>query len=70
MTARRLVYAGAFPDVGRFRVTWSSDHQEYRVQFLSPLGDLLAEYFTADRDDAIGTADRMLANRAVAVGAD
>ena len=70
MTARRLVYAGAFPDVGRFRVTWSSEFQEYRVQFLSPLGDLLAEYFTADRDDAIGTADRMLANRAAAVGAD
>jgi hypothetical protein len=68
MSARRLVYAGAFPGVGRFRVTWSDEFQEYRVQLIDQGDQLLAEYFTADRADAIGTADQLLADRAALVG--
>jgi len=68
MSARRLVYAGAFPGVGRFRVTWSDEFQEYRVQLLDQGDQLLAEYFTDDRTDAIGTADQLLADRAALVG--
>jgi hypothetical protein len=68
MSARRLVYAGAFPGVGRFRVTWSDEFQEYRVQLIDQGDQLLAEYVTADRADAIGTADQLLADRAALVG--
>ena len=68
MSARRLVYAGAFPGVGRFRVTWSDEFQEYRVQLIDQGDQLLAEYFTDDRADAIGTADQLLADRAALVG--
>jgi hypothetical protein len=68
MSARRLVYAGAFPEVGRFRVSWSDEFEEYRVQLIDPAGQLLAEYFTDDRADAVATADRMLADRAAQVG--
>ena len=68
MSSRRLVYAGAFPGVGRFRVTWSAEFGEYRVQLIDPADQLLAEYFTDDRADAVATADRMLADRAALVG--
>jgi rRNA-processing protein FCF1 len=68
MSARRLVYAGAFPGVGRFRVTWSAEFEEYRVQLIDTADQLLAEYFTDDRADAVATADRMLADRAALVG--
>jgi hypothetical protein len=68
MSARRLVYAGAFPGVGRFRVTWSDEFQEYRVQLIDQGDQLLAEYFTDDRADAIATADQLLADRAALVG--
>ena len=68
MSARRLVYAGAFPGVGRFRVTWSDEFQEYRVQLIDQGDQLLAESFTDDRADAIGTADQLLADRAALVG--
>jgi len=68
MSGRRLVYAGAFPGVGRFRVTWSAEFAEYRVQLIDPDDQLVAEYFTDDRADAVATADRMLADRAALVG--
>lgn len=68
MSARRLVYAGAFPGVGRFRVTWSDEFQEYRVQLIDQGDQLLAEYFTDDRADAIATADQLLADRAALIG--
>lgn len=68
--SRRLVYAGAFPGVGRFRVTWSADWSEYRVHLFDLAGDLVAEYFTDDRADAVATADRMLADRAAMVGVE
>ena len=70
MSARRLVYAGAFPGVGRFRVTWSDEFGEYRVQLIDLDDQLLAEYFTDDRADAVATADRLLADRAAQVGVD
>lgn len=69
MSTRRLVYAGAFPGVGRFRVTWSDEFQEYRVQLIDLADQLVAEYFTDDRADAVATADRMMADRAALVGA-
>lgn len=68
--SRRLVYAGAFPGVGRFRVTWSADWAEYRVHLFDQAGDLVAEYFTDDRADAVATADRMMVDRAALVGVE
>ena len=68
--SRRLVYAGAFPGVGRFRVTWSADWAEYRVHLFDLAGELVAEYFTDDRADAVATADRMMADRAALVGVE
>jgi hypothetical protein len=68
--SRRLVYAGAFPGVGRFRVTWSPEYSEYRVQLIDQAENLVAEYFTDDRVDAINTADRMLDDQAARLGVD
>jgi hypothetical protein len=68
MSGRRLVYAGSFPQVGRFRVTWSDEFQEYRVQLIDQAGQLAAEYFTDDRADALATADQLMADRAALVG--
>ena len=41
--SRRLVYAGAFPGVGRFRVTWSGEYSEYRVQLIDQAENLVSE---------------------------
>jgi hypothetical protein len=68
--SRRLVYAGAFPGVGRFRVTWSAEYSEYRVQLIDQAENLVSEYFTGDRVDAINTADRMLSDQAARLGVD
>ena len=68
--SRRLVYAGAFPGVGRFRVTWSAEYSEYRVQLIDQAENLVSEYFTDDRVDAINTADRMLDDQAARLGVD
>jgi hypothetical protein len=68
--SRRLVYAGAFPGVGRFRVTWSAEYSEYRVQLIDQAQNLVSEYFTDDRADAINTADRMLSDQAARLGVD
>ena len=68
MSGRRLVYAGAFPGVGRFPVIWSDEFGEYRVQLIDLADRLLAEYFTEDRADAVATADRLLADHAATLG--
>ena len=65
---RRLVYVGAFQDVGRVRVTWSDDWSEYCARLVDSTGELVAEYFTDDRADALATADRMLADLAARQG--
>jgi len=68
MTARRLVLAGTFPDVGRVRVTYSGELGEYCVRLVAPDGQLVAEYFTDDRADALGTADALMRERGASLG--
>ena len=65
---RRLVYVGAVQDVGRVRVTGSDDWSEYCARLVDSAGELVAEYFTDDRADALATADRMLADLAARQG--
>lgn len=60
MTGRRLVYRGAVQDIGRVRVTWSDEWSEYCARVTDSSGELVGEYFTDDRRDAIDTGDRML----------
>lgn len=60
MSSRRLIYRGAVQDVGRVRVTWSDDWAEYCARVTDSTGDLVGEYFTDDRRDAIATGERML----------
>jgi len=68
MSARlRLVQLVAVADVGMVRVAWSATWAEYRVRATGPAG-LVAEYFTDDRADALGTADVMLAELAALAG--
>jgi hypothetical protein len=50
------------------RVDWSATWSEYQVRALGPDGRLMAEYFTDDRADALGTAEHMLAELASAAG--
>lgn len=64
----RLVQLVRLPDAGLVRVAWSAFWSEYRVRAHGPDGRMVAEYFTNDRDDALGTADRMLAELASAAG--
>jgi hypothetical protein len=63
----RLVQLVAVADVGMVRVAWSASWSEYRVRATGPAGQV-AEYFTDDRTDALGTADAMLAQLAAAAG--
>ena len=63
----RLVQLVAVADVGMVRVAWSAEWSEYRVRATGPAG-LVAEYFTDDRADALGTADAMLAELAERAG--
>lgn len=63
----RLVQLVAVADVGMVRVAWSASWCEYRVRATGPAG-LVAEYFTDDRADALGTADAMLAELAALAG--
>ena len=60
----RLVQLVAVADAGLVRVAWSATWSEYQVRATGPGGHLVAEYFTDDRADAMGTADAMLAERA------
>ena len=64
----RLVQLVHLADVGMVRVAWSASWCEYRVRATGPAGELVAEYFTDDRADALGTADAMLADLAAAAG--
>jgi hypothetical protein len=64
----RLVQVFRLADAGRVRVAWSATWSEYQVRATGPGGRLVAEYFTDDRADAMGTAYAMLAQLADAAG--
>jgi hypothetical protein len=69
MSARlRLVQLVHLADAGLVRVAWSATWSEYQVRATGPGGRLVAEYFTDNRADALGTADAMLAELADAAG--
>jgi hypothetical protein len=69
MSARlQLVQLVRLADAGQVRVAWSATWYEYQVRATGPDGALVAEYFTDDRADALGTADHMLAYLASAAG--
>ena len=69
MSARlRLVQLVHLPDVGRVRVAWSATWGEYQVKATAAGGQLVGEYFTDDRADAMGTAELMLGEMAAAAG--
>ena len=63
----RLVQLVHLADIGMVRVAWSAEWAEYRVRATGPAGQV-AEYFTSDKADALGTADAMLADLAAAAG--
>ena len=63
----RLIQVVHLADVGMVRVAWSAEWAEYRVRATGPAGQV-AEYFTDDKADALGTADAMLAELAAAAG--
>ncbi len=56
----RLVQLETMPGVGRVRVGHDVDWNEYRVQAWDHVGQLVAEYHTDDRADALSSAGRML----------
>jgi hypothetical protein len=64
----RLVQLVRLADAGLVRVSWCATWSEYQVHALGPDGRLVAEYFTDDRADALGTADAILAELASAAG--
>ncbi len=69
MSARlRLVQLVRLADAGLVRVAWSATWSEYQVRALDRDGRLVAEYFTDDRADALGTADHLLAELAELAG--
>lgn len=64
----RLVQLVHLRDVGRVRVAWSATWGEYQVKATAAGGQLVGEYFTGDRADALATADAMLAGLALGAG--
>ena len=64
----RLIQVVRMVDVGLVRVAWSASWAEYQVRATGPAGELVGEYFTDDRADALGTADAMLAELAERAG--
>ena len=64
----RLVQLVHLAGAGRVRVVWSATWSEYQVRALDRDGRLVAEYFTDDKADALGTADHLLAELASAAG--
>lgn len=68
MSGPRLVYVAAVQDIGRVRVVFDPAVQEFRARLVGPGGDLVGEYFTDDRADAVATADAMLSHQARALG--
>jgi hypothetical protein len=65
----RLVQLVRLADAGMVRVAWSATWSEYQVKATAADGRVVAEYFTDDRADALGTAEHMLAELASAAGA-
>ena len=63
----RLVQLVHLADIGMVRVAWSASWGEYQVRATGPAGQV-AEYFTSDKADALGTADAMLAELAELAG--
>jgi hypothetical protein len=69
MSARlRLVQLVRLADVGLVRVAWSATWSEYQVRATDAAGYLVAEYYTDDKADALGTADAILADLADRAG--
>lgn len=69
MSARlRLVQLVRLADAGLVRVAWSATWSEYQVKATAADGRLVAEYFTDDKADALGTAELMLAELAALAG--
>ena len=69
MSARlRPVQIVHLVDVGLVTVAWSATWSEYQVRATNNANQLVAEYFTDDRADALGTAEHMLAELASAAG--
>ena len=64
----RMVQVMHLDRVGLVRVSLSEELAEYRVLATGSTDELVAEYFTDDRTDALGTADAMLADLAAAAG--
>jgi hypothetical protein len=64
----RLVQVVHLADVGMVRVAWSASWAEYQVRATGPDGRQVAEYFTDDKADALGTAAAMLAELAERAG--
>jgi hypothetical protein len=64
----RLVQLVRLADAGMVRVAWSATWSEYQVKATAADGRVVAEYFTDDRADALGTAEHMLAELASAAG--
>lgn len=64
----RLVQLVRLAGAGLVRVTWSPTWSKYQVRATGPGGRLVAEYYTDDKADALGTADHMLAELASAAG--
>jgi len=58
--SNRLIFAGAVPGIAHVRVTYSPVWAEYTVRVYRVPSELIGEYFTDDRTDAIGTAQLML----------
>jgi hypothetical protein len=64
----RLVQLVRLADAGMVRVAWSVTWSEYQVKATAADGRVVAEYFTDDRADALGTAEHMMAELASAAG--
>jgi hypothetical protein len=64
----RVVQVVRVVDVGLVRVAWSASGAKFQVRATGPDGRMVAEYFTTDRADALGTADAMLAELAALAG--
>jgi len=64
----RLVQVQLVQGVGKVRVGFDRDWSEYRVQAWGPAGQLVTEYHTDDKADAVGTAAAILRQLAIAAG--
>ena len=64
----RMVQVMHLDRVGLVRVSLSEELAEYRVLATGSTDELVAEYFTGDRTDALRTADAMLAELANRAG--